>query len=399
MEKASEAVSPFRIELDAERKLKAAWLVEDEYETPVRLSAEDSNYGRLITWLLANCPDVQLFYSAPTSATFCTSEEDVIAFAKKNGLQFEVIHEGGGPQLVTSERSESAEAAQLRPALSPESEDANRQPTFFELYAVLPSTMPKQLTWDKQWIAERPTKLFANERLISQLNSQLADEGTEIRALSNWPIERTFVYIDISDFSKQSMQDQAIAISDLGRLLRSTSFKAYQVHVGFDSIDSLESSLCIGDGYILVYENPYEACFRACLLASLVEALIADSCIIDMHFRIGVHTGPVCRFWDEVPGSIGRWNYLGGGIIGAQRLLDAMGKDQDDVVYVSADARRAARVVPGNGDPVEKYLTNRGRRRDKQEVAHRVYEANHSAWMVSRVTSAASDWWNEFPNL
>ena len=47
--------------------------------------------------------------------------------------------------------------------------------------------------------------------------------------------------------------------------------------------------------------------------------------------------GPVYTFWDTGRGA---WNYIGEGINGGNRVLGVIGKDQDDVVFVSAEVRQ-----------------------------------------------------------
>src|SRR5439155_21171504 len=95
----------------------------------------------------------------------------------------------------------------------------------------------------------------------------------------------------------------------------------------------LEAQICIGDGYIYVFSEPDRAAYFAGCLAYLIELQVARERLpIDFHFRIGVHVGPVFCFWDP---DRDKWNYIGDGINGGQRVLAAIGKEKDDVVYVS----------------------------------------------------------------
>ena len=76
--------------------------------------------------------------------------------------------------------------------------------------------------------------------------------------------------------------------------------------------------LCIGDGYIFVFDDSVSATYFAAFLAQLVESMISNKRIVEFHFRMGVHVGKVFGFYD-----IGRdgWNYVGDGINGGNRVL------------------------------------------------------------------------------
>src|SRR5262249_23940664 len=100
---------------------------------------------------------------------------------------------------------------------------------------------------------------------------------------------------------------------------------------------------------------------------------------VDFHFRAGVHVGEVYRFWD--PGRR-HWNYIGSGINGGNRVLAAVGKEQDDVVFISSQVRQAIpamRPRDTNAPPILECLINRGRKADKHGNPWRVYELNHTA--------------------
>src|SRR5262249_1679456 len=51
--------------------------------------------------------------------------------------------------------------------------------------------------------------------VLEVLNQALRDEGSSVRRVSSWPIVRTFVYLDISDFSKFSPLEEALIINSL----------------------------------------------------------------------------------------------------------------------------------------------------------------------------------------
>jgi class 3 adenylate cyclase len=92
-----------------------------------------------------------------------------------------------------------------------------------------------------------------------------------------------------------------------------------------------------------------------------------------------VHSGPVFRFWDGAS-----WNYVGKGINEGARIVEAIGKDQDDVVFISSETRdQIIREEERDAifNPTDEFLHNRGRRRDKHGEFRRVYEVNHNAWI------------------
>ena len=106
-----------------------------------------------------------------------------------------------------------------------------------------------------------------------------------------------------------------------------------------EAVGSMEAMICIGDGYIYVFENPSFACVFASCLAYLIEVLVARKSVpVGYHFRMSVHADPVYSFWD--PGR-GGWNYIGDGINGGQRVLGAIGKDVDDVLFISSQIKQS----------------------------------------------------------
>jgi class 3 adenylate cyclase len=140
-----------------------------------------------------------------------------------------------------------------------------------------------------------------------------------------------------------------------------------------------EAMLCIGDGYIFVFEAPLTATYFAAYLAHLIELSVARKRLpVNFHFRIGIHVGEVYTFWD--PGR-DNWNYIGAGINGGNRVLSAIEKHYDDILYVSGEVREAImadRNVPWMAPEVLKCLHNRGRQLDKHGNPWRVYELNHT---------------------
>ena len=88
--------------------------------------------------------------------------------------------------------------------------------------------------------------------------------------------------------------------------------------------------------------------------------------------------GPVYLFWD--PGRKD-WNYIGEGINGGMRVLEAVGKEKDDVVFISGEVREQLQAgfrQGGYGLLIKSCLQNRGRRQDKHKEYRRVYELSHT---------------------
>jgi hypothetical protein len=235
--------------------------------------------------------------------------------------------------------------------------------------------------------------LFASEKLLAKLNEALLEEESEVRKISTWPVEKTFVYFDVSGFSRDHrVGQQAMILNSLIKLIKD---KIWWRQQQIDARADCESSLCIGDGYIYVFSKAHLATCFAAYLANLIEHLIAEKKLPEFHFRVSVHKGPVYRFWDVSPNGEGKWNYVGKGITDAERVLSAAGKGKDDVVYVSAETREA--IMPEfGGDSVyniARWLQNRGRLMDKHGQYRRIYEVNHTGWMEEFGYSGSTSRW------
>jgi hypothetical protein len=206
---------------------------------------------------------------------------------------------------------------------------------------------------------------------------QAFDESSEIRRISTWTVTRTFVYLDISDFSRFPPGQQTLVINSLVWLVQNGNL--WSSFAGSVSFKKYEAMICVGDGYIFVFKDPLEATYFASYLARLVELMVAKKRLpVAFHFRMGVHVGPVYTFWD--PGR-NDWNYIGAGINGGNRVLSAIDKTYDDILYISGDVREAILAAPNTFilfDSLLKCLHNRGRRADKHGNPWRVYELNHT---------------------
>ncbi len=227
---------------------------------------------------------------------------------------------------------------------------------------------------DERGIAGEPSQFWITVKLFNEIQNELSKEG-DVRRASTWPIVRSFVYVDVSDFSRHPAGQQALIINSLSALVHNDRYW-YPRHVAIRELPP-EAEICTGDGYIFVFKSPVGAAVFAAHLAQLIEVLVAMKRVsIEFHYRIGVHVGEVYCFWDR-----GRkdWNYIGDGINGGRRVLDAIGKDADDVVFISDEVKQALKAeIFGTGAKVSECLVNRGRRKDKHKNPWRVYEVNHA---------------------
>jgi hypothetical protein len=231
-------------------------------------------------------------------------------------------------------------------------------------------------------IIPKQSKTWITGRLRDELNALLPDEEAEIRRLSTWPIERCFVYIDVSEFSQYPPGQQGLIINSLVRTVQ--SLRDWDHEAIHRAMSDIEAMICIGDGYIYAFKSPKSASIFAACLAYLIEILVARRSLpVGYHFRMSVHVGPVYSFWD--PGRQG-WNYIGDGINGGQRVLSAIGKDVDDILFISSQIKQCL-TAEDEGSDIDMMLLNclqnKGRRTDKHGNAWRVYEVNHNRAMSS----------------
>jgi class 3 adenylate cyclase len=226
--------------------------------------------------------------------------------------------------------------------------------------------------------------IWAPQPLFESLSSVFTagNDNDSLWCISSIPVKRAFVYLDVSGFSKYPPGQEALIINTLVSLV--ADGKAWQ-HADAAGVRlDIEAQLCIGDGYIYVFRDPLKATLFASWLAELIQQLVARReqmgvrrLPVAFHFRVGVHYGPVYRFYD--PGR-GRWNYIGDGINGGNRVLSVIDKKYDDILFVS-DAvvnEFIARRPTGIYANVRNCLENRGRQEDKHGKPWRVYLLNHT---------------------
>ena len=211
--------------------------------------------------------------------------------------------------------------------------------------------------------------------VLDQLNLAYQDENHDFRKVISETVERSFVYFDISDFSEHKAGQQALIINSFIALMHIDNWTNGMHHRWRNEI---EASLCIGDGYIFVFRDAHCAMGFAAALATKIENKVANKSLpVEFHFRGSVHVGPVFRFFD-----FGRkdWNYVGEGINGGQRILAAMGKDIDDVIYISDRCKQKLLEFgfeDGHTANLLLALTSKGRHKDKHNKLWRVHQLNH----------------------
>jgi len=241
---------------------------------------------------------------------------------------------------------------------------------YFILSKAVPGAVASNIKCPADGLSLALSGLCVDEDVKKALDLELQTPQSDIRRLSLWPSQRSFVYLDVSDFSKFTTGQQLLVVDYVQR------FSEHIFKWDWPE-ESPESTMCIGDGYIYVFERPEAALHFACCMAVLIETVpVRDPLALEFHFRIGIHHGDVNCFWDMGQRN---WNYMGDGIIGGQRVLDAGGKGVDDVVYLSAQTERAIRRWHKATQSVLPHLTNIGRRTDKHGKMWRVYQVNHNA--------------------
>jgi class 3 adenylate cyclase len=228
---------------------------------------------------------------------------------------------------------------------------------------------------EKHGLKSVDSSTWLTQELVDLINREIQDDTSEIRKVSTWAVERSFVYIDVADFSKMPPGQQVLVINSIVKMVDDKDLWA--AGAPSDARANVLAMMCIGDGYIFVFKDANEAAFFAAYLAHLVEVLLAGGKLpVEFHYRMGAHVGKVFSFYD--PGRKD-WNYIGDGINGGQRVLGAI-KEADDLLFISSQLRKA--ITPTSGNPgLSEIITNsinRGRRPDKHGKMWRVYEINHT---------------------
>jgi hypothetical protein len=341
----------------------------------INQSPDDENFCQFLTWFSMHPEQSSVGYreSVPKQSYFFAKRDPLIAHLTKYGAMI----------YVTRTRNPNSRTVALEQPVTIGGHEFSNLPRAF-----LREEDPEYVVYgfgsdEKSGFESRPSQIYITRVLFNHINHSLSNDQEEFRKLSSWAITRSFVYIDVSDFSKAKSGHQALIINAIILLLNNDDLWNSAV---IPKVHTLrEAMLCIGDGYIFVFDDPVKATYFAAFLAQLIESMISNRRIVEFHFRIGVHTGRVFTFWD-----IGRdnWNYVGDGINGGNRVLSAIGKEADDILFISAQVRQ--KLIGREEPPCPEILSclqNRGRRADKHGNSWRVYELNHSALTAHRMPS------------
>lgn len=327
---------------------------------PVAINIEDQVFCDFLSWDCRQAHAIEPGISPPHDQVFYYFSDlnKLLEHCKKRGMMIYVRREDDIPPTVSF-----GDVVVYAPVNGPV--NAN----FFILHEAVEEA-DKMFHHENDGINHRPTNLCISPNLLATINAGIANEGSEIRRLVSWPIKRVFVYIDVSDFSTMPPGQQVLVINSIISLVDK---EAWNPNV----LRNYEAKLCIGDGYIFVFSNALTAVQFSAQFARLVEVMGAKKLLpVEFHFRMGIHIGDVYCFWDT---GRDKWNYIGKGINGGQRVLAAIGKEADDVVFVSEQVRRQI-IADSNGTaPYQTALANmhsKGRKADKHGELWRVFELN-----------------------
>jgi hypothetical protein len=351
---------------------------DDGVEVPI--DGESQSFCEFLTWYATRTLDrvpLAEYDRVRDGKVFFADRADLIDHLKKSSLMLHVILSDGLLNLGHMPAG----------PINLPAKGGGTPISFYPLNIAVASAEPERD--QDEGVRPQEARIYVTPTLHDVMHGELRqDEDSDIRRLSSWPVERAFVYVDVSGFSKHPLKQQVLIINSLVNLTNGSDYWP-RATAAFMAREQREASLCIGDGYIFVFRNApsgaYFAAYFAAYLAQLIETLIAKGKLLEFHFRISVHVGPVFRFWDRwgERAEHGRWNYVGRGITEGERVLSAIGTDRDDIVFVSAETRR--RIVAALSGPessqILSHLQNRGRQKDKHEQFRRLYEVNHTAWV------------------
>ena len=64
---------------------------------------------------------------------------------------------------------------------------------------------------------------LVSESVLEELNGHMKEDRSDARRISSWPIERTFVYLDVSDFSKEPPGREALIVNSIVGVVNAAS--------------------------------------------------------------------------------------------------------------------------------------------------------------------------------
>ena len=233
----------------------------------------------------------------PTAKYLATMKQVVDTFKAHSAMLY--IDKNGGPEIDKHSPFGRAGVGHS-PRAQIQNTDKHSQIsqwTFFRLYRASSVFDESRVDDDGSEIGPVPTSFMVSSVLLLKMREALTNHKSDIRCISTWPVVRSFVYFDVSEFSKQADGRQALIINQIGALTAEPSF--WGIGAPELALRDLEASLCIGDGYIFVFSDAVHGVSFAAYMACLVERLVAEHLCEEIHFRVSVHTGPVYRFWDR----------------------------------------------------------------------------------------------------
>jgi hypothetical protein len=383
-------VHPFTLDKTPDGRLRRINRRKDDKEITVPIDASNRDFCDFLAWASANNPEVADGFECPHgNVIYCANEKEVIDYCKSNAIVLQHVSLMQKKLLDESRGTRSSSRIALC-YINPEDPTGNYLAWLF--YYPLSKAVPWQdspVDDPGYGLNSEKLPLYVDEKLLEKLFQSLQRDDSEIRCLSSFPVDRTFVYVDISGFSQHPVGHQVLLINWLNKL--TSNVNLWGVGPAQLALADREASLCIGDGYIFVFRKPSLATFFSGYLAGMIEHLVARKLVTpEFHFRISAHTGPVFRFWDgwgdTKAAGAGRWNYVGRGITDGERVLSAIGKDRDDVVFISAETRKQIMAHESSSlFPLIPYLKNRGRHADKHGQLRRVYELDHASLVEHQV--------------
>ena len=328
---------------------------------PIVNNKQDPAFLPVRQWAAEQSPPVNLDAKFPANAAIFFDQDSLVRFCERQNIMLFVRENRELAPLVTTvvEGGLSLDA----------------------LFRAVPVPPGDTVLGSSSGITRDASYLWVTSQLFLAMKDALKRGDEPLSNIFSIPVSGAFVYLDVSDFSGYPPAQQVLVINTINSIV---DYPPYWDAPGAgEASQSLETRLCIGDGYIFVFKDPLKATFFAAYLAELIQQLSAlrermgpRGIPIEFHFRMAVHCGPVYRFFD--PGRKD-WNFIGEGINGGNRVLNVIEKSYDDVLYVSDQIVRAARSQPANPPftEIRSHLESRGRRKDKHDKPWRVFLLNH----------------------
>jgi hypothetical protein len=204
----------YKIEKDGEGRVSTIRFSADDRQLPI--DPDDREYCKFLTWAATQSPPIAAtFERLEKGSVYLGQEADVVAYCKEHGVVLLCgVYTGGGKHQLASPTSvEHSVPVSVNhdPLKTTNSAGAPGRFLFYRLYKAADG----QYTESGGAADCERLQVFVSHSLDVRLNALLADENSEIRALSTWPVEKTFVYVDVSDFSTHPVGRQQLIINSL----------------------------------------------------------------------------------------------------------------------------------------------------------------------------------------